>query len=412
LLIDFIPSFIILTLWIGYGIEYLWVKGKGYSVRVGGNLKTYRLLGVLLILVLPISPLLNNYSFNDRSRHYLAYDYGMNILNTLDKDAILFVHGDTLAFSMVYLKLVEKKRPDVTVYDRTGNLFEDIYGFYKTDKKWTRKEWVVQRDRVEREIVTTTSRPVYYCPRRDMSQIPGFELRPSGLVYRLVKKGAPLRKEPDYYSRYILRGVNDEKVFKDMPSNEIVAIYHYSLAQHYWTEEDLKQVVEEAKKASQAGWNIMGVHYNLGLMFQEYEIYDQAIEAYERAIELNPDFERAYDNLGIIYAQLGQPEKAVSLFKKAIELNPSFANPHNNLGNVYGERGWYDQALEEFEKALELEPDLPGVHYNMGLAYYKKKDYQRAWDEFKKVPRHDPNYRIARQYLRAARKGRYESRPS
>ncbi len=402
--IRFIPSFIVLTLWIGYGIECLWVKGKGYSERLGANPRTYRFLSALLILILPIFPLRNNYFFNDHSHHYLAYDYGMNILNTLDRDAILFIYGDNIAFSMAYLKLVENKRPDVTVYDRMGNLFEDIYGFYRTDKKWTKKEWVAQKNRVEREIATTTLRPVYYGTRKDISQIPDYELRVSGLVYRLVKKGSPLRKEPDYYSRYTLRGVDDEKVFKDIESNEIVAIYHHSLAQHYGMEKDFKQMMEEAKKASQAGWYTMEVHYNLGLMFQEYEMYDQAIESYERAIEINPDFTSAYDNLGVVYAKKGRFGEAIQNFEKAITLDPHFPSPHNNLGATYGEQGRYDEALKEFEEALKLDSDFLGVHCNMGLAYYKKGEYEKAGSEFKKVSRTDPNYRTARQYLRTLKK--------
>ncbi len=52
---------------------------------------------------------------HDRSGRYLARDLGMNYLNSLDKDAIIFTYGDNDTFPLWYAQEVEGERTDVRV---------------------------------------------------------------------------------------------------------------------------------------------------------------------------------------------------------------------------------------------------------------------------------------------------------
>ena len=52
-------------------------------------------------------PLLSNYSMNDRSRNFLAYDYAVNILKSMPKNSILFTKGDNQMFPLAELQMVE-----------------------------------------------------------------------------------------------------------------------------------------------------------------------------------------------------------------------------------------------------------------------------------------------------------------
>ena len=56
-----------------------------------------------------------NYHEHDRSGNYVAWDYSYNMLQTCEKDAILFTNGDNDTFPLWYLQDVEGVRRDVRI---------------------------------------------------------------------------------------------------------------------------------------------------------------------------------------------------------------------------------------------------------------------------------------------------------
>jgi tetratricopeptide (TPR) repeat protein len=328
-----IPSYLVIALGIGYGMGYLLEKGRGINERYNrirlGSKSLYEYVAPLLILVLPLLPLSKNYCENDRSRYYLAYDYGLNILKTLEKNAIFFSSGDIATFAIAYLNIVETKRPDVTIYHRSGNLYQDIYSFY-TGRRLSGEEREKQRNRIEREMVSTTSRPVYYI--RDVSEeLPGYFLEPQGLVYRVRREGVKIRKGRNYWKDYRMRGMEDERVFKDYLTRRMVAEYYYRLGNYYFQRGDRKKAVEQYSKASRIGWEVKGRHYSLGQAYQRVGMIDMAILEYEKAIEFRPHFTSAYNNLGVCYAQKEQYQEAKREWEKALSINPGHEEAGKNL---------------------------------------------------------------------------------
>ncbi|MCF7886110.1 MAG: DUF2723 domain-containing protein [Candidatus Marinimicrobia bacterium] len=107
-------SFFAFSIWIGVGAselirkvkEFKWTKLKKPMMWVAT---------VLLIVALPLNLLLANYHSHDRSGNYVAWDYAYNILNTCEKDGIIFTNGDNDTFPLWYLQEVEKVRKDVKV---------------------------------------------------------------------------------------------------------------------------------------------------------------------------------------------------------------------------------------------------------------------------------------------------------
>ena len=87
-----------------------------------------RWVAIALCTTVVITPILSNYKINDLSKNYIAYDYGINTLNTLDNSTILFSAGDSATFVLMYLQMVEKLRQDLSIYDDTGVTFKNIYG--------------------------------------------------------------------------------------------------------------------------------------------------------------------------------------------------------------------------------------------------------------------------------------------
>ena len=111
----YVGSFFAFCLWIGIGmtavLEWLQEKIKKPNLRM-----IYAGVAVLLAIVMAPGILLaDNYASHGRTGNYVAYDYSHNILETCEKDAVVFTNGDNDTFPLWYLQYVENIRSDVRV---------------------------------------------------------------------------------------------------------------------------------------------------------------------------------------------------------------------------------------------------------------------------------------------------------
>ena len=70
-------------------------------------------VGILSVIILGLTILPLNrglHSHNNRSGNYLPYDYAWNLLQSCDKDAILFTNGDNDTFPLWFLQNVEDRK--------------------------------------------------------------------------------------------------------------------------------------------------------------------------------------------------------------------------------------------------------------------------------------------------------------
>jgi len=68
-----------------------------------------------LVILGPVSQLVNNWSLGDASHRYFTKDFATNLLGSLPPEAMLFVVGDNDTFPLLYFQAVEGMRPDVTI---------------------------------------------------------------------------------------------------------------------------------------------------------------------------------------------------------------------------------------------------------------------------------------------------------
>jgi hypothetical protein len=155
---------------IPYGLMVIWLV-------LGGSvlLQRVRPVGVRAALwgALVAATLATHLPENQRSSYGFARDYSRAVLESLDKDAILFVHGDMDAFPIAYEHLGEGVRPDVTLYNDQGLMFDNR--LYRFD---------ASSDEIQRALgafIRSTSRPVYFVD----SQPIGFTLQDGGLHVRV-----------------------------------------------------------------------------------------------------------------------------------------------------------------------------------------------------------------------------------
>ncbi|MDE7411237.1 MAG: DUF2723 domain-containing protein [Paramuribaculum sp.] len=127
----FAGSFYAYAIWVGMGVAALWrliinissrkeLRGEPEDSPQADTLmyakwkKAAIIAGVVGILV-PLQVVSQTWDDHDRSGRYTTRDYGMNYLNSLDPNAIIFTNGDNDTFPLWYAQEVEGVRTDVKV---------------------------------------------------------------------------------------------------------------------------------------------------------------------------------------------------------------------------------------------------------------------------------------------------------
>lgn len=107
-------SFYAYAIWIGIGVAGVW----RILVRAKLSEQVAAILAVGLCLIVPVQMASQNWDDHDRSGRTIARDIGINYLESVDPNAILFCYGDNDTFPLWYVQDVEGVRTDV----RTINL--------------------------------------------------------------------------------------------------------------------------------------------------------------------------------------------------------------------------------------------------------------------------------------------------
>lgn len=103
------------AIWIGLGTAGIATFIREY-LREGKSVPRTltAVVGITCVLLVTVQLILN-FNTHDRSRDHIAWDYGYNILQSCEENAILFTNGDNDTYPLWYLQTVEGIRPDVKV---------------------------------------------------------------------------------------------------------------------------------------------------------------------------------------------------------------------------------------------------------------------------------------------------------
>ncbi len=102
----YVSSFMVWAMWVGIGTFGLLERfRKQVPVMAGGLLAA--------LVVAPFNMAWQGWGVHSRTGNYLAFDYAYNILQSVEKDAIVFTNGDNDTFPVWYLQDVAGIRRDV-----------------------------------------------------------------------------------------------------------------------------------------------------------------------------------------------------------------------------------------------------------------------------------------------------------
>ncbi|MFH1055052.1 MAG: DUF2723 domain-containing protein [Candidatus Altiarchaeota archaeon] len=374
-----IPSIIVLGVWSGFGFTELfkWLRSWSKDVRL-----QYAASAAVAALIIS-----SNYYVSDKSGNLLAYDYGMNILRTVDQDAVIFAKGDNEVMPLNYLLLVEKVRPDVTMYEENGLLSHSLYG---DDYVWLSEETHEKRRKAVELNVIERGGPVYYTSKPD-TVFEGYIFRQTGLLYRVVGAGESL-PDRNYWMLYDFRQVWNASIYLDYMSRDIRSVYYLRLADRYFdtnktvAEKLLREVVSIIPDSVE-------VRYDLGNLLIGEGKYDDAIGEFKKALEIDPNSVKVHNNMGYTYALKGDRDAAGTEYLKALKLDPTYLKARTNLAVLLVDLGRYDDAVGQYKQAIMTDPSYAKAYFDLGLVYYntgKPDEAALVWGEYLKLNPGDP----------------------
>ena len=104
---------------VAYNMWAVWLGIGALAVVNLVNKDTVRYALAALMLLLPIGNMISQYHSHDRSNEFIALDYGVNFLNSLEENAIIFTNGDNDTFPLWYAQAVADPYAKEHVYPAT-----------------------------------------------------------------------------------------------------------------------------------------------------------------------------------------------------------------------------------------------------------------------------------------------------
>jgi len=352
-----LPTCIVLSILAGIGLAHILRAVRNFHGMSGF---TKKMIEVVCCLV-PILPLSLNYSLCDQSRNYTAYEHTLNIFRTLDIGNILLMDGDNNVFPVVYGRVVERMREDVTLYDRYDLFFrmpymDDRKGAFTYYGKWEDLRAILEKKVIEK----MAPHGVYFAGFNlyTISMPDRYRMVPFGILNQIIDDKTAFKEQEairvwDYYSMESL----SDNFQRDYMNREVTAYFYFKKGKYFIMVGKPGVALKYFKAASKTGYNDDMIHSDMALFLTDHGFFEEARSELEKALMHYQDLSGIHNNWGYYYHKLGNSDKAIESFKKAIELNPDNYNYYNNLAFDLYEAGKKKEALSMLRKSLTIKED-------------------------------------------------------
>lgn len=190
-----VVSYQLMAIWLGMGLSHIFelLQRQRTVERVPEAYKGLLTSVVPISVLLPIFVLANNFPALDLSSKHEAFDYGTEVLETVDHEAIIMSDDDRYTFTLWYFIHVLGERPDVIVLDARLLRWEwyrdNLDAFYPdlhAQALDPKLGWSVASllEDVERD------RPIYLT--YEILLPPGYIMLPRGMLFAVQRDSTPV----------------------------------------------------------------------------------------------------------------------------------------------------------------------------------------------------------------------------
>jgi len=337
----------------------------------------------VFLFALPAKTVVANYWQCDRSRDLVPYDYAWNLLQSCDRDGILFTTGDNDTFPLWCLQEAYGIRRDVDIVNLSlANThwyirqMKNRHGvpFALTNDEIDLMRPTSQLGRVQAQVVNIVlesnqwRRPIYFgtsspeSVRRYRGAPLDSNLRLEGMVMRVVPdRGARIADRElvmkRYTEEYRYRSVADTTIFKNETTRRIADNYATGLL--YIADEFRRQGRPDrartaAALAMQLRPRLPGPRVYRAQLAGEYDRKDELDSMLETLpVEWHAEL---YYNYAVAAEVSGDPDRALPAYLHALGLRPTYADAFRRAAACLYERHRYDTLLDLIDLWIGANP--------------------------------------------------------
>ncbi len=290
-----LPSVWVCGIFAGAGMTVAeqWIQRR--SPRIGP------VVGVIILIGLAIQPVISHFAAMDRSRDWIPRNYGTVQQTCLPPEATLMVQGDDDLFIGLYLRSVERFRPDIRWIDATGSL--GLGPLKPPDAYLSSAGFFMAFSRLEQQIGQASPGSMFYSWRRSG------EFEPVGLAFSAAPAnpyavGLGDRLMSDFFPE------TPPDLTRDFQYRRAVGRIRFQQARRAAAIEDMDGFQRAMNNGLAWGAGISETYSEAGEIHLAHGQDTEAIAMLEHAIDLRPTNEAAYYLLGSAYRKRGDVQRA------------------------------------------------------------------------------------------------------
>ena len=313
---------------------------------------------------------------NDLRDYYYAYDWGMNILKSVEHKSVIFTRIDNDAFPLYYMNNVLRIKNDIIHLNTT---------FLERD--WYRNE--INKHYPEARL------------------IPGGQFTVVEMMQGIIKRSIEYAKR-EKTGVYLIN--IPEKYYQDIPvtAEGIVSRtldtnpLHRAILQknfdivHRGLPAQIDTLDREIRRKI-PGY-IDGFR-SLGTVFADNMMFDKSIQYYLESLAFDQNSSGTFRSIGLMFMNRGLWELALASFQKSLYLGDSSPSTYLNLGYIYGKMEQFDKEKDAYYKSIQLFPDYSKSYINLGVWYIKRGDSKTAKSVWEAGLKNSPLDPTLKKYL-------------
>lgn len=388
----YVTAYNLWTVWLGIGsiglLRYLKKAAKPLII-----------FGLIITIGLPIVNFASHYHPHDRSKEFVALDYGLNLLNGLEENAIIFTNGDNDTFPLWYVQAVKDPNAHEYVYDmtkvkptkRTKKRINQAMKYKNEECNGLRKDvtvanlsllntpWYIKQLKYKEGIIFDWSdkeidnlNPTLVVKRQnlsamrqhykneDISIIPETTINIKGteavepIKIRLKQKEELLYIKDLAVLRIIQKNYGKRPIYFAVTVSDVVEFGNY-----LENEGMVDRVVSQKGKDK---INIDRLANNIENVYTYRGIFDKAVYKDRNMKRLINNYGASYIRASYYYSKTGNIDMAIKYMKDAIEFVDNKDRFLLGLSQLYQENNQYEKAAEVVRQAIKNNPNNP-EHY-------------------------------------------------